>query len=82
MQQKKFHDQQCGDNWDVLLQEFHKIEANPTKDFKSKLEKLKEKAKNTVQLTTRQREGIIDRCNNVINGTYGQTKKGIEFKGA
>lgn len=82
MQQKKLNDQQCCDNWDALLREFHKIEANRQKDLKAQLDRLKTKATNMAQLTIRQREGIIDRCNNVLNGTYGNTKQGVEFKGA
>lgn len=75
MQQKKLDDQQCCDNWDTFLKVFKKIEQERPKDYVAQLEKLKTKAQNTVQLTVRQREGIIDRCTNVINGTYGNSKK-------
>jgi hypothetical protein len=71
-------DAEMNANWDALLKEFHGIWENSPKDF-TKFEALKEKAKLT-PLTGRQIEGIIDRCNNVIKGQYGNTKKGIEFK--
>ena len=80
MQQKKINDQQCNDNWDSFLKIFHKIENERPKDYKEQLEQLKITAQNTIQLTIRQREGIIDRCNNVIKGDYGNTKKGITMK--
>lgn len=71
-------DSELNANFDKLLKEFHSLFDNSPKDF-GKFEALKEKAKLT-SLTGRQTEALIDRCNNVINGTYGNTKKGIEFK--
>lgn len=64
-------DYQC--NYDVLLKEFHSLWEQAPKDF-DKFNELMEKAKNT-PMSFRQIEGIIERCKNVINGTYGNTKK-------
>jgi len=62
------------ENWDSLLKMFHAIVEKQPKDQNEQLEKLKEFAK-TKQLSPRQIEGIIERCDNVIKGNYGNTKK-------
>lgn len=67
-------------NFEFLMNEFNSLWAKSPKDH-TKFAALKNKASNTV-LTYRQKDGIVERCNNVINGTYGNTKNGIEFKGA
>lgn len=73
-------DSELNANFDRLLKEFSHLWEDSPKDY-SKFQGLKEKAKLT-PLTGRQTEAIIDRCNNVINGSYGNTKKGIDFKSA
>jgi hypothetical protein len=52
--------------WGELLFEFKSIERTD----KTAYEALKEKTKLTVGLTTSQKAGIIDRCNNILNGKY------------
>lgn len=70
----KTSDTEYNANWDALLKIFHKIEKERPKDYKEQLEALKNTALKAT-LTSRQIEGIIDRCNNLINGDYGNTKK-------
>lgn len=65
---EKIPDSICNSNWDALLKVFHSIKPEDTVSFNE----LKETAMNTI-LTGRQREGIIARCDNQINGTYGST---------
>lgn len=65
-------DAEMAANWDKLLREFNSLWNDSPKDH-AKFEALKTKAKLT-SLTPRQMEGIIDRCNNVISGKYGNTK--------
>lgn len=65
-------------NFDKLLRDFNnQWDTNP-KDLE-KFESIKQRAK-MLTLYPRQLEAIVGRCNNVINGTYGNTKKGVEFK--
>jgi len=71
-------DEVCNPNFDSLLKVFHAINLDG-KDAKEKCSQLKEFAK-TKTLTDRQYEGIIDRCNNVINDTYGSTSRMIPKK--
>jgi len=71
---KRITDKDYNKNWDRMLKIFHAIPLN-AKDTKKQCEDLKELAKNTIALTPRQREGIFDRCNNVVSGNYGNTKK-------
>jgi hypothetical protein len=66
-------DAEMSANWDKLLKEFHGLWEKSPKDLE-KFELLKQKAK-FVSMFSRQTQGIVDRCNNVINGTYGNTKK-------
>lgn len=77
---KKLSDTECNNNFDAFLRVFHKVENERPKDYKEQLEVLKNSVQNTIQLTGRQREAIIDRCDNVIKGIYGKTKAGVEFK--
>jgi hypothetical protein len=68
-------DYEC--NYAFLLKEFNNAwEKNP-KDI-SQYKALIEKAKNS-QMSARQIEGVVDRCRNVINGSYGNSKAGITF---
>lgn len=64
------------DQFQTLLDRFHKaIESNPepTK-IKKILEAIKEDAANSGELNIRQKDAIIARCENYLNGTYGNTK--------
>jgi hypothetical protein len=61
------------ENWDALLKVFHKIvETNPP-NYAEQLQSLKDLAK-TKQLSPRQLDGIMARCDNAISGDYGNTK--------
>ncbi len=66
-------------SWNELLKEFHGLIDG--KSNREDFEKLKEKAKNNANLTVRQSEGIVARCNNVLNGTYGTSKDAFEIGG-
>lgn len=59
--------------FDALLKEFERLWADSPKNIQ-KFEFLKQKAKITT-LYPRQMDAIVSRCNNVINGIYGNTKK-------
>lgn len=71
-------DMELNKNFDQLLGEFNELWDSSPKDFE-KFDLLKEKAK-LKPLTSRQSDAIIARCNYAKNGTYGNTKKGIDFK--
>lgn len=76
----KITDAEYNSNWDAMLKMFHQLVNQ--KAIKDEYEALKGLAKNTIALTPRQREGIIERCNNVINGEYGHTKKSSHIQTA
>lgn len=73
---ERIPDSVCNPNWDSLLKVFHSIDPD-AKDSVQQYQELKEYSKTKV-LTDRQREGIIARCDNRINGTYGSTSRSIE----
>ena len=60
-------------NYAFLLSEFNDLWSKTPKEH-TKFAALKNKATNAL-MTFRQKDGIVERCNNVINGTYGNTKK-------
>lgn len=68
-------DYEC--NYADLLLEFNALWQKSPKDF-TKFAALKNKANNSL-MSFRQKDGIIERCNNVIKGDYGKTKAGITF---
>jgi len=74
METKINSDSIVNQNWDLLLKMFHKIISDNNDNKIKQLEVLKELTK-TKPLTPRQMEGIIERCTNAINGSYGNTKK-------
>lgn len=78
MEQKKevITDAMCIAKWQQLLKVFKGlIEGNPEPEtIKDDLLSLKETAKLAPELTPRQVEGIIARCDNYLNGEYGNTK--------
>jgi len=63
----KITDAQYVAEWRSLLSMFHTIKDSNSKE---KYDSLKELAMNSNFLTPAQRSGIIDRCDNCINGTY------------
>lgn len=73
-------DAEVNANFDTILREFDGLWNNSPKDM-VKFEALKQRAK-LMTLYPRQMDAIVARCNNVLNGTYGNTKQGIEFKGS
>lgn len=78
VQTQKIPDEDYNKNYRSLLAEFHAIEID-SKGAKEKWEALKEKAKGVNPLSARQLAGIIERCNNAINGEYGNTKTAEHF---
>jgi hypothetical protein len=58
--------------WDSMLKVFANIiNGNPEPSkVKDKLESLKQAATTSI-MTGRQQQGIVERCNNYLNGTYG-----------
>jgi hypothetical protein len=68
---QEFTDDQINAEWRLFLEMFHKFQKK--NDFEG-LKKLKEDAKVNKKLTYRQIDGIVCRCDNVMNGTYGNTK--------
>jgi hypothetical protein len=69
MTRTKIPDEDYNKNWRSLLAEFHDID-HKAKDAKEKYTALKEKVNSINPLTISQSQGIKDRCNNAINGTY------------
>lgn len=69
------------DEFTLLLRTFNRlVDGNPTpKSISQELEDLKASAETSVELNARQKEAIINRCDNYINGIYGNTKEGIVF---
>lgn len=67
-------DEMYNNKWASMLKTFKKtVEDSPKAEkVKEILEQLKEAALNTNHLTPRQKEGIIDRCNNYLDGSYGR----------
>lgn len=63
-------------DFDFLLIDFNKLVENnsPRQKVEKQLMELKEKAENMSALSFRQKEAIIVRCTNYLNGTYGNTK--------
>lgn len=66
-------DAEMSANFDKLLKEFNNQWDATPKDIE-KFELIKQRAK-LLPLFPRQMEAIVTRCNNAINGTYGNTKK-------
>lgn len=76
MEKKDVTDEMCIAKWRQLLRMFKKlIEGNPTPEIiKEDLIALKQTASLSIELTPRQVEGIVARCDNYLNGEYGNTK--------
>lgn len=73
VKQPTITDKMRNDKWDSMLKVFSAIiKGNPNPEkVKDKLTTLSDSAVNTNLLTPRQREGIVGRCRNYINGKYG-----------
>lgn len=67
-------DAQKNAKWDSMLKVFKGIiENDPEPEtVKEKLQALSQSAINTQMLTSRQKEGIVDRCRYYMDGTYGK----------
>lgn len=65
----------------ALLDIFHSIIEGmpPAEDIKDKLLSLKEMAKQSGEINSRQQEAILDRCDNYLKGEYGNTKTADHF---
>lgn len=59
-----------------MLSKFNRIIENdpPASKVENDLIKLSEFAKNSIHLNLRQKDAVMARCSNYINGTYGRTK--------
>lgn len=70
----KVTDEQYITEWRSMLSMFKGIikEISKPEIVKAELEELIKEAKLTNYLTPAQRNGIIERCNNYINGIYGK----------
>ena len=79
--QKEGVDELCIAKWNSMLEMFKKIiEKDPAPEkVKDKLLELKKAAINTHHLTERQKEGILARCDNYLNGTYGKDEKKKDY---
>lgn len=66
-------DTEVNAKFDALLKEFNRLWDNSPKDIE-KFESFKQRVKLAI-LYPRQMDAVVARCNNVINGTYGNTKK-------
>jgi len=62
------------DKFELLLKKFNTLidKQPPVKEVKDQLLSIKDEAKNSATLTTRQREAIVERCDNYANGVYGR----------
>ena len=66
--------------FDQLLKQFNSLVdlTDKPKDIKLKLEQIKETAKNS-NLTPRQTDAIIDRCNNQLENKYNTSKHSLKL---
>lgn len=73
-EEAKIKDEQYISKWVSMLNIFKGLikDAPPVKEIRSDLEELIDEAKLTTFLTPAQKSGIIERCNNYINGSYGK----------
>lgn len=74
-------DEQRITKWRVMIASFEKlIKGYPSPEsVKEDLEALSEAAMTTNLLTGGQKDGIVARCRNYINGTYGVNKTKSEY---
>lgn len=65
----------------AMLKTFHTIIAGEpaAEKVKAKLTSLKQEASINNELNIRQKEAVIARCDNYINGDYGKTKIASNF---
>ena len=66
----------------ILLKGFNELAEGmpPIEKVKSGLLELKNAAKNSMELTYRQKDAIVARVDNYLAGTYGNTKKAEHLK--
>lgn len=71
---------QPNQTFDQLLKQFNSLAdlSEKPKDIKLKLEQIKESAKNS-NLTPRQTDAIVDRCNHFLNNNYNQSKHNLKL---
>lgn len=65
------------DEFTLLLKAFNSIVNNlpPFEKVKKELLKIKEQANRSSELNYRQKDAIVIRCDNYVNGNYGNTKR-------
>lgn len=70
----RIKDEQYIAKWVSMLNIFKGLVKDnpPISNIQDELEELIEEAKLTVYLTPNQKSGIVERCANYINGTYGK----------
>lgn len=73
-QETRVTEKECTEQWVSMLNIFKDLtKDNPSaKAVKDELLELIEEAKNTILLTPAQKCGIIERCKNYMNETYGR----------
>ena len=81
MKQKQYTDEEINAEWRRMLAEFHEIIKGDTstKQAKDSLLDLKLRAKENRIMTDRQTQAITARVDNVIAGTYGNSKVASNF---
>ena len=74
--ERKISDSECLLRLQTLLKMFHDIIKSdpPAEKVAEELKALKEMAIKSQELTARQIDAIVARCDNYMNGTYGNTK--------
>lgn len=65
----------------LMLKKFNRtVDNNPSvAEVKEMLTTLADLAKNSPHLNSRQKDAIVARCDNYINGTYGVNRKKEEY---
>lgn len=73
-EEPRIKDEQYIAKWVSMLSLFKETikDKPPVSEVKEDLLELAEEAKTTFLLTPNQKSGIVERCTNYINGTYGK----------
>lgn len=73
METVQITDEMRTNEWRTMLKAFDALTEKkpPVEKVKEDLLGLKEAAMNSARLTGAQKDGIVARCNNYINGTFG-----------
>ena len=73
-EEPRIKDEQYIAKWVAMLSMFKELTEKkpPVSEIKEQLLELAEESKTTFHLTPAQKSGIVERCANYINGTYGK----------